>query len=80
MQVQNLDSTTASVVLRTANGREYSADIGAYQSVNFYRPGDAGFRGPATVTCTNGRRTAAIVDTTGSGSGDVTISYNGVNR
>jgi len=59
-----------------------SGPINAYQSVTFYPlPGAvAGFQGPATIECTNGRRIAAIVNTVGTGTGDLTMTFNGINR
>jgi len=82
VQVQNLDSTTANVVVWVNGSQTWSGSIGAYQSVTLYPvPGTgSGFQGPVRVECTNGRRIAAIVNTVKSGTGDLTRTYNGVNR
>lgn len=82
MQVQNLDSDTANVVVRVNGNQTWSGSIGAYRSVTLYPvPGTAsGFQGPVTVECTNGKPIAAMVNTVASGTGDLTTTYNGVNR
>lgn len=81
VQVQNLDSTSAQVKVR-ANSTETWYWIGGYKSITILPvPGiPSGSQGPATVECTNGRRIAAIVNTAGSGAGDLMMTYNGVNR
>ena len=82
VQVQNLDSATANVVVRVNGNQTWSGSIGAYRSVTLYPvPGTgSGFQGPVTVECTNGKPIAAIVNTVASGTGDLTMTYNGVNR
>lgn len=81
VQVQNLDSDWARVVVRV-NGSETWLGIEGYKSVTLNPvPGTwPGFRGPVTLECTNGRRIAAIVNTVGSGEGDLMMTYNGINH
>ena len=82
VQVQNLDSASAHVVVRVSGSETWSGWIEGYKSVTLNPvPGTwSGFRGPVTLECTNGRRIAAIVNTTGSGAGDLMMTYNGINR
>ena len=82
VQVQNLDGTPADVVLRVYGSQTWEDSIEGYKSVTLYPvPGTwPGFRGPVTLECTNGRRIAAIVNTTCSCPGDLMMTYNGINR
>ncbi|NLD72496.1 MAG: hypothetical protein GX649_07235, partial [Chloroflexi bacterium] len=70
------------VVLRVNGSQTWSGTIGAYTSRTFLPvPGtSAGYEGPVTAECTNGRRIGAIVNTIMSGTGDLMRTYNGVNR
>lgn len=83
VQVQNLDSTTANLVLKVNGTQTWSGSIGAFKSVTLLPvPGtSSGFTGSAVVECTNGKRIAAIVNNTASTTiGDYARSYNGLSR
>lgn len=83
VQVQNLDSTTANLVLKVNGNQTWSGSVGARNSVTLLPiPGTgSGFQGSAMVLCTNGKRIAAIVNNTANTTvGDYARSYNGLNR
>ncbi len=77
VQVQNLDGSTANVVVKVNGSQVWSGTIGAYSSVTLYPLAGSG---SATVECTNSKRIAAIARITGIGPGDQAGDYSGVNR
>jgi hypothetical protein len=69
-------------VVRVNGSQTWTGWIGGYQSVTLLPvPGTwSGFCGPVTVECVNGRRIAAIANTSKNGTGDLMMSYNASNR
>jgi hypothetical protein len=83
IQIQNLDGSDAAVVVRVNGNDVWAGTILGYRSVAISSGQivGSGFRGPAVVECTNGRRIAAIVNLHDLASAsDKMMTYDGINR
>jgi len=82
LTIQNVGSSSASVTLRVNGATAWSGTIAAKSQQSFYPVPNtsSGFSGTATVESTNGQPIVAVVNHLKSGSGDLAMSYNGVNR